>query len=314
MLNNKKKFVSTLIVIGLLFSEICFAGGVGTTGAQFLKIAPGARPSGMGGAFSAVADDLNAIYWNPAGLALQKDRQASASYIKYFQGVNIGFLGYSQEAFGYGTLGVGFNYLTVGDIERRATDVDTSVETFGANDMAVYLSYGSTSLLGRFVENLNFGMSLKYIKQTIDTENASSYAFDAGTLYKTPIKHLSASLGVYNVGSKVKFVEESDSLPMDVRLGAAYKFFQETFLVAADLDDYINDERIYSQLGMEYTFNKAVSIRAGYKFGMDSNKLGGAAGIGTGFGVNVWGVQLDYAYVPFGELTDTHRVSMSAKF
>ena len=41
---------------------------VGTAGAQFLKIGPGARVDSLGGAFSAIANDVTTIYWNPAGL------------------------------------------------------------------------------------------------------------------------------------------------------------------------------------------------------------------------------------------------------
>src|SRR4029077_8125627 len=67
-----------LLSIGLLISELCVLSPelacafgkdqVGTSGAQFLKIGPGARPVGMGEAFTGVPDDIHAIYWNPAGL------------------------------------------------------------------------------------------------------------------------------------------------------------------------------------------------------------------------------------------------------
>ena len=42
---------------------------VGTTSAQFLKIGVGAKAIAMGGTFVAQANDLSALYWNPAGLA-----------------------------------------------------------------------------------------------------------------------------------------------------------------------------------------------------------------------------------------------------
>lgn len=46
--------------------------GAGTSSADFLKIAPGAKPSGMGETFTAIADDASAIYWNAAGLSSLK--------------------------------------------------------------------------------------------------------------------------------------------------------------------------------------------------------------------------------------------------
>ena len=78
---SMKKMAALILIPGLvtMMTTASTAGGVGTTGAQFLKIGTGARPVAMGYAFSAVADDLNALYWNPAGLALQMDRQMTAN-------------------------------------------------------------------------------------------------------------------------------------------------------------------------------------------------------------------------------------------
>ncbi|MBN1638193.1 MAG: UPF0164 family protein, partial [Ignavibacteriales bacterium] len=42
---------------------------VGTTAANFLKIGAGARAIGMGGAYTALSDDIYSVYYNPAGIA-----------------------------------------------------------------------------------------------------------------------------------------------------------------------------------------------------------------------------------------------------
>lgn len=304
--------IKILVVLGVMaaFAATSFAGGVGTTGAQFLKIGTGARAVGMGGAFSAVAEGPDAIYWNPAGLAVQTDKQATATYIKYFEGINIGYFGYTQPMFGHGVAGAGVNYLTVGDMDKRAGDTDVRDGTFSASDMALNLAWA-----GGIGHGVSVGANVKYIKQTIDADSAQSYAIDVAALYATPVEKLTAGLGVFNVGSKVKFIDEEDPLPLDVRLGFAYRMLtDDALIVAADADDYINDSRVYSKLGVEYTYRNMVSVRAGYTFGRDSSKLGGSTGLGTGIGVKVWNIKLDYAFVPFGELTDTHWVSISAKF
>ena len=311
MMNIKRKIL-LLVFAGLASATSLYAAGVGTTAAQFLKIGVGARAVAMGGAFSAVADNIDAIYWNPAGLADQKDKQVKASYIQYFQGINIGFLGYSQPIGKLGALGVGLNYLTIGGIERRTTDVDTAEGTFGANDMALYLSYADT----RFIKlpGLRLGANLKVLRQTLDDKVAQSFALDVAGLYKTPLKNLTAALGIYNLGTSVKFINDADPLPLNIRLSGAYRLMNDALVVALDVDDYIYDERITESLGLEYSINKALSARAGYKLGMDSQSLGGLAGFSAGFGVNVWSIQLDYAFVPYGELSDTHRITLSTKF
>jgi hypothetical protein len=311
---TKTQILSAALGLALYLTSAGYAAGVGTTGAQFLKIGPGARAVGMGGAFSAVSDNLEAIYWNPAGLAAQKDRQALASYDKYFQGVNIGFLAYSQEIFGRGTMGIGLNYLTVAGIERRNTDVDEAEGTFGANDMALYLSYADEKLLKEYVKGLTLGANIKVIRQSIDTQSSQSFAMDLSALYKTPVKNLSAALGVYNAGTAVKFVDEADPLPLDLKLGGAYRVLDDKLLIACDIDNYVNDFRMYESVGAEYALKSMFKFRAGYKLGMDTGALGGMSGFSAGFGVSAWGIQLDYAFVPFGELDDTHRLALSTKF
>ena len=52
--------------------------GAGTVGAAFLKIEGGSRPVGMGGAFAGLANDVNTIFWNPAGLTAVQDQELTA--------------------------------------------------------------------------------------------------------------------------------------------------------------------------------------------------------------------------------------------
>jgi long-chain fatty acid transport protein len=91
MKSNEKKMEATMKTLGQLFliitlamcgaiSSIQAASGKGTSGAQFLRIGAGARAPGMGGAFSPIADDATAIYWNPGGLSQLSKREVSLSY------------------------------------------------------------------------------------------------------------------------------------------------------------------------------------------------------------------------------------------
>ena len=91
----------------------------GSTSAAFLKIGVGARAIGMAGAFTAVADDPYAIYWNPAGLSLLSGSQASFTHNDYFQDLKQDFMTYSfgknlgsesEEWFRRGCWGFGLNY------------------------------------------------------------------------------------------------------------------------------------------------------------------------------------------------------------
>ncbi len=83
----------------------------------------------------------------------------------------------------------------------------------------------------------------------------------------------------------------------------------------ADIDWLANDERFYLALGAEYLLNKNFAFRAGYQFGHASDDLGsGLVGLGAGLGLKFDSFALDYAYVPFGDLGDTHRMTLGFNF
>ena len=84
----------------------------GNTTAAFLKIGVGARPIGMGNAFTAVADDINSLAWNPAGLSLLSRRELGVMHSELFADTRYDFLGYAHPM-KTGTLGLGINYLSL---------------------------------------------------------------------------------------------------------------------------------------------------------------------------------------------------------
>lgn len=114
-------------------------GDKGTSGAQFLKIGPGARPAGMGEAFAGVADDIHSVYYNPAGLANLRRVEAAAMHESRFQGVNYDFAAVSVPMLAwteseerrnrYGVAALSLYSLSVGGIERRRPSRPTSPST-----------------------------------------------------------------------------------------------------------------------------------------------------------------------------------------
>ncbi|MDI6704555.1 MAG: hypothetical protein QME40_07790, partial [bacterium] len=104
------------------------------------------------------------------------------------------------------------------------------------------------------------------------------------------------------------------SLPLNIKAGAAYPI--RNFLFALDVNKPIDNEMNFS-LGIESWWFKILALRAGYKLGTD-NKLSEHTEIATGWsagvGFNFKSFQLDYAYVPYGDLGDTSRVSLLFRF
>ena len=303
-----------ILAVAICFFFLCsfsFAEGVGSTGAQFLKIGLGARPLAMGGAFGAVADDTNAINYNPASLTRIEKKEASATYLKYFEDVNAGFIGYTGIVAEKHYVGAGLTYLQVTDIEKRDLN-ETSLGDFGATDMALSLSYARKDIANKLLENLSIGGNLKFINQNIDNETAFAVALDISAYYPADEK-LSLAINIQNISNGIKFVDESDPLPLNIKVGAAYKLIKD-LTVACDLDEYIIDNKLYASIGAEYWVKDVLALRSGYRFGYDTDSLGGIVGLGVGAGFRFWGLTLDYAFVPFGDLGDTHRISFGASF
>lgn len=312
----RNKVILGFLVIFLIAGNL-FAAGVGTTGAQFLKIDPAARPIGLGGAFSAVVDDSNAVFYNPAGLARQKKNEISGTYLSYFQSINYGSLAVVRPL-SIGSIGLGINYLGVTDIQKRGLidldDPDGTVSpgTFGASDAAVTISFARQNAVPSLLENLDLGVNVRFIYSVIDDESAFSTMLDLGSYYPVNEK-FAIALTLQNIGTNVKFKDESDPLPLNLKVGAAYKPIRN-LLIASDINEYVIDQVFYVSLGAEYWIMDVIAIRAGYKYGYDTDKLGSSVGLSGGGGFRLFGLGLDYAFAPFGDLGDTHRVSFSATF
>ena len=119
-LSMKSFFIVIITSLILLITNDTYSqiGGslnkTGTTAAQFLKIGVGPRPIGMGGAFTASADDINSIYWNPAGLAGMYTREAYFNHVDWISDVKLDYAGFGIEVPGFGTLGASVSLLSMG--------------------------------------------------------------------------------------------------------------------------------------------------------------------------------------------------------
>jgi len=282
---------------------------VGTSGAEFLKIGPGARPAGMGGAFTGVADDIHAIYWNPAGLGTLKTPEITGMHMQYFQSIQYEFAAFAYPTGEHGTWGFAVTNLHTDNIDRRTDDTDTAINQFGASDNAYWLSYGYA-----LTPRLSLGANAKYIHQTLDSIDSNAYAGDGGILYDADWHDLRLGASVLNLGSKVKFVKESDPLPLTYRMGGSMPFLSRSLLLSSDLV-VPRDHQVELDFGSEYKRplmrGVAASMRAGYQ---TANDVTGFSGVSFGGGLEVGRAAFDFAWVPFGDLGNTYRFSLHVKF
>jgi len=291
----RKRLWSVLVIIIsiIILGPVSYANGPGTTGANFLKIGVGARAAAMGDAFTAVADDSTSLYWNPAGLARVQGRELSAMYNVWFEGIGQGYVSVGFPLLG-GTMALGTNYVSMGDLEGR-DESGNLTEPFQASDLGI--SAGFAGRLGRFL----FGLSGGMVRSTIDTDTKSAFLGTVGGLFEI---NQSFSVGVVaqNLGTKLG----EDSLPLILKAGLALEL--GSFCLAADIGKS-QDTDLYYCVGIESWIGSVVALRAGYRTGRDVGP-GWTAGLGFKMGE----FALDYAYVPYGDLGNTHRISLGIGF
>ncbi|MDD4003625.1 MAG: PorV/PorQ family protein [Elusimicrobiaceae bacterium] len=302
------------VLCALVFScGAAFAAGEGTSAAQFLKIGAGSKPGAMADAYTALADDVYALYYNPAGMARMARPQFAGQLTNYFQDSDYGFLGFAYPfRDGSGetrhSIGVSIYSLKVNSLERRTQDTDNSAGLFDASDMAYSLSYAC-----RVSRGLGLGASAKYIRGQIDDVKASAFAMDFGAQYV--FERLSLGVTVRNAGSKMKYGSEADFLPLGVFFGLGYRA-GDALALALETYKY-RDYKLCGAFGADYTqelVRSALwgSLRAGYTtHNTDSDGFNGAT---FGAGLKYSKTAFDFAWVPFGDLGNTFRYTLSVQF
>ncbi len=305
--------VRSLFLIGLLtglFSaSYATDKNAGTSGAPFLKMGAGARPTSMGSAFVGIADDVNAVYFNPAGLASLSRPELTAMHTQWVQGVN-----YDFGAFAYptdsGAFALSAATLQTDDLEKR--DVDESLQgTFESLDSAYALSYGRN--LGA---TFSVGVTGRYIKQKIDTVSATAWSGDIGLLKRFASRPMTAGLAIRNVGQEIKFQDEGDPQPLTIDGGIGTSLFRQRMLVGLNALK-ARDNGIKFGIGSEWKGELSkdfarYALRAGYNSaGTDADSASGlTVGAGLGFGR----LNLDFAWVPMGDLGNTFRYAAHMRF
>jgi len=166
-------------------------------------------------------------------------------------------------------------------------------------------------------ENISIGTNLKFIRSNIDDVTGYAVAADFGSLY-IPMSKLTIGINAQNAILPIPIryyrgnspVSAAHTLPMNIKVGAAYKF-NDNLTLGLDVNAPI-DNNLNFHIGAEYWYGN-FALRLGYKtdFIYDIDIL---SGLSAGMGFKWQNYQTDYAFVPYGDLGFTHRVSLLVKF
>jgi len=294
--------------------------GPGTTGATFLKISPGARAVGMGEAYVAIANDATALFWNPAGIVQVDNYQIALMHNFWLQGVYYDYFAFVQDLPGPGNekFGLSLTFLNSGDIDRTQEDASGNYTgkagIFTLTDLALGITYA-----WEIGERHSLGTSIKLIRSTIDDAIGYGLCADMGYLFRITPK-LSVGLNAQNslVSMPIRFyrdrqdVSASHTLPINTKVGLAYRCMDDKLLLGLDVN-FPLDNSVNCRIGTEYSVTDSMFVRVGYKTDLISD-IDILSGLCLGFGYKFSGYEFDYAFVPYGDLGVTHRISLLVKF
>jgi hypothetical protein len=299
---------------------------------EFISIGVGARALAMGGACAALANDVTAGYWNPAGLSRIDYPEFILMHDAEFGGLVNNDYGAVAIPVGASTsLGLSVIRVGVDDIaDTRNAGVDANgnlthdpaqftrvdpsrVTYFNAADWALYFTYSH-----RQTPTFSYGANVKLIRRDLAEYSAMGIGFDIGFWY-TPFENLAFGANLQDITTTLVAwnTGRNELISPTVKLGSAYfvDLLGGRIAPAADVDIRFENRRSASEAhigpvsldlhgGMEYEFRHLIALRVGYS---DVKQLT------LGAGVHFPKLNIDYSFARFGgadQLDNTHRISI----
>lgn len=327
---NRATAAKTALTAALLLAPLCAR-------AAFEDLGFGARGPGMGDAVTGVADDVSAVYYNPAGLGGLERPKALASHSLFHGGLSDGSsLGLSVAALAvpigdgrHGTIGAAWQDFSLSGVyyEKTGTvawgyrfDRSSRYEKLSVGASLKYLSHGFTRLdeaYNAVEENLSQRGATDPVLAGANARGALDA--DLGALYRLTKRWTLGAAILNAMQANVAFSEsDKDPVPMKTRIGASFKSLW--LLLSADA-------RL--QKGPDGGLDKQFVVAAEKVFpSLDRGEFGvrGSLGAGdrefkqatVGLSYKIQRIQFDYGFMlPIGTVKETsgnHRMALSYHF
>ncbi len=345
---NRSYFLSVICILLLLWGTPIFAQGssqdvssinrVGTTAAQFLKIGAGPRAIAMGGAYTAVANDIYSVYWNPAGLSrIVGVGEAVFNHAEWLADTDYDFAAFSLNMGSVGAIGFSvISFRTPEEPVRTVANPEGTGQVWNANSFALGVTY-ARNLTDRF----SIGATGKFVQESIFNLNARGGAFDLGVLFNTPLKGLTLGASISNFGNKLQlegrdlffnedplpdvgpvdevpaeYRTESFEMPLNLKFGLAWTVRNETASIIATVDgSQPNDNEESFSAGVEMGLADAVFVRGGFKgYTLNESETGATFGVGINYNTVGADFKFDFGWADYGRLSNVQFVSLAIKY
>jgi len=307
-----KLIIFVLYVCTSLFAENEFKR-LGKSGFSFLKISPSARAAGMGDAFTAVANDVTTIFFNPAGLTNINNFDFSFNHTNWIVNSSLisGVIGFpfgQRGAFGISVI----SFATEEFEETTIFEPEGTGRMIKAGDIAIALAYAL-----KLTDRLSFGLKGQYLEEFIDDDKAKGFAFDFSTFYMSGFRDLTIAMVMKNFGPDAKFLTKKFKLPLYFNVNTAMSLLGKQGgpiqLLLSVESAFATDYRDRYHVGSELWIADMLALRCGYKFFYDTEDWTIGAGLKLKIGARR--ILIDIAYSNFEEFFDPPlRISIGGSF
>ncbi len=271
-----KKCVLGLALAALAVGPADAARKSGLTGAAFLKVGVGARATGLGSAYTTVTGDATQMFWNPAGIAIERGMQATINYNQWIADLNHAAVGVSKKFGDFGTVGIGVVSLGLSGIDADRdlvpsfiegfTPFDTNTGDYDYQDLSVGITWAR-----QVTDKLAMGVTGKMISQSIDDESATAFALDVGAIYHIGYRGARIGARLNNLGQDIDFFDrQSAPLPLIFSVGSAIDIIEEDDMgtkltLMADATKPQDSDQLVFAAGELQVLHR-LKLRGGYKF------------------------------------------------
>lgn len=310
----KASIILIIITAGIIHGQYNYGfdfAKTGSAGLQFLKIGIGARETAMGEAVTGSVKDVNAVFWNPAGLAYVNNYQATFSHTNWLvdskqmaAAVAIPFSSF--------TIAVSAAAFSINDFEETTvTNPEGTGRMVSAGDAMIGIAAARM-----FTNHLSIGGQVKYIHEKLDDYGIGNVLFDIGALYYTGFRNLRLAFSLQHFGPDMKMVDQEFRTPLLFRLNATDEIFdtKESSLTAAVELVHSTDNVEVLNLGSELKLYDFFFLRAGYRVNVNEGKLSFGCGV-VSPQITKMNFRVDYSFVKSEIVFDNiHRFTLGISF
>ncbi|HFE64645.1 MAG TPA: PorV/PorQ family protein, partial [Caldithrix sp.] len=195
----------------------------------FLRSGLSARVTGLGEAFTALADDENSLYYNPAGLFRMANTRFTLNHTQWFEDIKFDNLSFGYRIRDRAGIAFGISHMWMPQIQGK-NEIGQNTGKLSVSSSIFQVGIGFPVL-----DNVYGGATVKYFSDNLASYVSSGFALDVGVFVYTIIPELTFGASVQNLGAKVKYNEASQDLPLTLRAGLAYSIPQSTINLSVDV-------------------------------------------------------------------------------